>query len=60
MTTRHHTLRLALALAAVTVGLLIGPAPPAQAGTYEVLACDAAPGHLNHAWQFETNAHAKF
>ncbi len=25
-----------------------------------MLACDAAPGHLNHAWQFETNAPAKF
>ena len=41
------SLAAALALAATAV--------PAQAGTYDVLACDAAPGAVNHSWTYETN-----
>src|SRR5215210_1316450 len=29
--------------------------PAAHAGTYDVLACDAAPGAVNHSWDFETS-----
>ena len=37
-------------------------APAAQAGTYDVLSCDAAPDAVNHAWFSETNdsAHVEF
>jgi hypothetical protein len=42
------TLASALALTATMV-------PAAEAGTYDVLACDAAPGAVNNSWTFETN-----
>ena len=30
-------------------------AAPAQAGSYDVLACDAAPSGANNSWDYETN-----
>jgi Bacterial Ig-like domain len=43
------TLATALALMATSM------VPAAQAGTYDVLACDAAPGAVNNSWTYETN-----
>ncbi len=39
--------------AAATIPILAccGLAPQARAGTYSVLACDAAPGAVNHSWR---------
>ena len=41
---------------------LLAFAPAAQAGTYDVLSCDAAPDAVNHSWFSETNdsAHIEF
>src|SRR3712207_911028 len=38
------------AVIAVVAGVLGFGAGPAQGGTYEILACAAAPGAVNHAW----------
>ena len=45
-----------LVLLAVAVGAFLGLfAAPASAGTYEVRACDAAPGYANNSWAPERN-----
>lgn len=42
--------RFSIAIALCVAGGGAGPASPADAGTYEVTACDAAPGGVNNSW----------
>ncbi|RKQ90493.1 hypothetical protein C8N24_0298 [Solirubrobacter pauli] len=48
-------LRISISTLAAAIAAAIA-VPAAQAGTYDVLACDAAPGAANNSWTFETNS----
>lgn len=43
-----------------TMLVSVALAVPARAGTYEVGTCNAAEGHVNRSWVYESNAPAKF
>ena len=45
--------RTCLVVSAFVAALVL--ASPARAGTFDVLACDAAPGFVNNSWRSETN-----
>lgn len=47
-------LRISLTTLATAIAVAM-PVPAAQAGTYDVPACDAAFGAVNNSWTFETN-----
>jgi hypothetical protein len=47
-------LRISMTILATAIAVA-SAVPAAEAGTYNVLACDAAPGAVNNSWTFETN-----